>query len=115
MAHLKNLSETNRLAVRIQDRHVVDSYVSDIEELLIFLRALSQKWHTHEETIEQQSESLAYRVLQEHTGSRGRPHFKITQHQLHYLRSLMFSWSSIASLLGVSKTRPDLAVRPVQF
>ena len=39
---LKNLLETNRLAVRIQDRHVVDSYVSDIEEL-IFLRALSQK------------------------------------------------------------------------
>ena len=53
VARLKNLLETNRLAVRIQDRHVVDSYVSDIEELLIFLRALSQKWHTHEETIEQ--------------------------------------------------------------
>ena len=103
VARLKNHLETNRLAVRVQDHHVVDSYVSDIEELLISLRALSQKWHTHEETIEQQFELLAYHVQQEHTGSRGRPRFKITQYQLHYLRSLMFSWSSIASLLGVSR------------
>jgi len=74
-----------------------------MEKLLISLRALSQKWHTHEETIEQQSKLQVYCVSQEHTGSRGRPHFKITQHQLHYLHSLMFSWSSIASLLGVSR------------
>ena len=103
VARLKSHLETNRAAVRIQDRHVVDSYVSDMEELLISLRALSQKWHAHEETIEQQSELLVYRVPQQHTGSRGRPRFKITQHQLHYLRALMFSWSSIASLLGVSR------------
>ena len=36
-----------------------------MEELLICLRALSQKWQAHEETIEQQSELLVYRVLQE--------------------------------------------------
>ena len=53
--------------------------------------------------MEQQSELLVYRVLQERTGSRGRPRFIITQHQLHYLRSQMFSWSSIASLIGVSR------------
>ena len=53
--------------------------------------------------MEQQSELLVYGVLQEHTGSKGRPRFIITQHQLHYLRSQMFSWSSIASLIGVSR------------
>ena len=74
-----------------------------MEKLLISLRALSQKWHTHEETIEQQSKLIVYRVSQEHTGSRGRLRFKITPHQLHYLRLLMFLWSSIASLLGVSR------------
>ena len=65
VAHLKNHLEMNRLAVHMQDRHmhVVDSYVGDLKELLISLRPLSQKWHTHEETIEQQSELLAYRVF----------------------------------------------------
>ena len=67
------------------------------------LESTVSKWQAHEETIEQQSELLVYCVLQERTGSRGRPRFIITQHQLHYLRSQMFSWSSIASLLGVSR------------
>ena len=103
VARLKDHLETNRAAVCIHNRYIIDGYVSDMEELLICLRALSQKWQAHEKTKEQQSELLVYRVLQEHTGSRGRPRFIITQHQLHYLRSQMFSWSSIASLIGVSR------------
>ena len=35
--------------------------------------------------------------------SRGRPRFDISQSQLEYLASLSFSWSEIASLLGVSR------------
>ena len=78
VARLKDHLETNRAAVRIRNRYIIDGYVSDMEELFICLKALSQKWQAHEETMEQQSELLVYHVLQEHTGSRGRPHFIIT-------------------------------------
>ena len=44
---------------------------------------------------------------------RGRPKFDITQEQIEYLRYLSFSWSSISSLLGVS--RMTLYRRKKQF
>ena len=36
-------------------------------------------------------------------GARGRPRFDISESQLVYLSSLSFSWTQIASLLGVSR------------
>ena len=34
----------------------------------------------------------------------GRPHFDISSDQIHYLRSLSFSWTQISCLLGVSRS-----------
>lgn len=36
-------------------------------------------------------------------GARGRPPFDISRDQLEYLSSLSFSWTQIASILGVSR------------
>ena len=37
------------------------------------------------------------------TGARGRPRFDVNADQLEYLESLSFSWTDIASMLGVSR------------
>ena len=51
-----------------------------------------------------QSSLYAYRCPQSRVpGVRGRPRFDITKDQLEYLASLSFSWTQIASILGVSK------------
>lgn len=52
---------------------------------------------------EELSTSTAYRVPQEATSGRSRPRFDISIDQIEYLRSLSFTWTDIASLLGVSR------------
>ena len=49
------------------------------------------------------SRDFSYQVSTEFTGERDRPRFNIQREQLLYLSSLGFSWTSIASLLGVSR------------
>ncbi len=46
---------------------------------------------------------MQYRAPVLHSGRRGRPSFIIEKEQLLYLRSASFSWSSISTLLGVSR------------
>ena len=45
----------------------------------------------------------SFEVSAEYTGERGRPRFDVQRDQLLYLSSLGFSWTSIASILGVSR------------
>ena len=46
---------------------------------------------------------MAYRAPSEDALRRGRPRFSVTADQLIYLRSIHFTWTDIASLLGVSR------------
>ena len=45
----------------------------------------------------------AYRAPLIRLAGRGRPTFDISREQLEYLASLLFTWSQIAALLGVSR------------
>ena len=49
------------------------------------------------------SESMRYRVEVSQSADRGRPRFLISRDQLEYLRSLSFTWTEIATLIGVSR------------
>ena len=73
--------------------------ISDLHRLNNILSSLLSRWQTYEES----TESISYSVPQEIPSRRGRPKFLIYRDQLEYLRSLSFSWTEIASLLGVSR------------
>ena len=47
--------------------------------------------------------AVSYRAVNVVSHQRGRPRFEITKEQLLFLSSLSFTWSDIASLLGVSR------------
>lgn len=49
------------------------------------------------------AESMSYRVEVTKSIGRGRSHFLISRDQLEYLRSLSFTWTNIAALIGVSR------------
>ena len=46
---------------------------------------------------------LSYPPEMATSGHRGRPRFEVNLEQLQYLKSLFFTWSEIAALLGVSR------------
>ena len=46
--------------------------------------------------------SSSYHAPLAHSSERGRPKFEISMEQLLYLRSMCFTWTQIAKILGVS-------------
>ena len=74
----------------------------DVGALLESLQSVLREWQHYTSFFDRASTS-AYTAPVEHSGGRGRPHFLISEDQLHYLRSMNFTWSEIAALLGVSR------------
>ena len=102
VTHLRNYLEAH--TSRSESGRIISAYITDMNELLECLRELSLEWLKYLDFKERMSASFAYRVTAQHDGSRrGRPRFSIHQDQLEYLRSLSFTWSDIATLLGVSR------------
>lgn len=75
---------------------------TDVGALLESLQSVLREWQHYTSFFDRASTS-AYTAPVEHSGGRGRPHFLISEDQLHYLRSMNFTWSEIAALLGVSR------------
>ena len=96
-----------------ENRQVFCHYGNEVESLLSCLRELCRRWLEYVEVREEVSASAAYRVSQQAPSGRGRPCFDISVHQLKYLRSLSFTWTDIAALLGVS--RMTIFRRRVEF
>ena len=72
--------------------------------LLTFLHSLGHEWQHYINVQERISDSLRYSVsVSQSVSGRGRPRFTVLKDQLEYLRSLSFTWTEIASLLGVSR------------
>ena len=67
------------------------------------LTSLLQQWQEYSDRIDAEVSIVRYSAPLHHHGDRGRPAFSISRQQLEYLRSLSFSWTEIASLLGVSR------------
>ena len=101
--HLKEHIEDGLTSMNEQNHHIVIPYVQDIEDLLQCLRPLAQEWQKYLDFKERHANAVAYRSSLEHTANRGRPRFIVSREQLLYLLSLSFTWTEIASLLGVSR------------
>lgn len=78
------------------------SVAEKIEELVGCCRQIEHEWESYIDTLES-SEQYSYQASVVLRGRRGRPRFVIQREQLLYLASLGFSWTSISSLLGVSR------------
>ena len=84
------------------DSSVLSRCVHDLHQLTDILSSLLDLWHRYEESTAS-LEDVSYSTPTDHSGRRGRPRFQIYGDQLEYLRSLSFTWTEIASLLGVSR------------
>ena len=73
-------------------------------ELKRSLRTILNEWEHYNDTLTAGTGALsaAYLVETIGTGLRGRPRFQVQKEQLEYLSSLGFTWTVIATLLGVS-------------
>ena len=108
-----HLEHHRRLPGNRESERVLGIYVSEIESLVTCLQELCRKWLEYRDMQEELSTSTAYRVPQDVSSGRGRPRFDISIDQIEYLRSLSFTWTDIASLLGVS--RMTIFRRRVEF
>lgn len=86
------------------DAVCIESYNQMCGELVHILSSLLLIWKEYESNIHCISNGTAYSAPREHTGRRGRPKFVISKEQLLYLKSANFSWTSIAQLIGASRT-----------
>lgn len=85
------------------DEDIIEEYMSNLECLVECLRWMQDRWLGYED-VSVMAERFRYRYQVESTvRGRGRPQFNITKKQLLHLSSLNFTWSEIASLLGVSR------------
>ena len=84
------------------NRVIIDQYNTQLTELLHCMEALCDKWSEYCDEVVRPNVSHAYRTPTECFGSRDHPRLCITRNQLQYLRSLTFTWSEIASIIGVS-------------
>ena len=78
-------------------------YRSVVASLLEISQSLSQRSEARIDHIRASRAAYAYQSDTVGDGRRGRPRFDVSKDQLEYLSSLSFTWTEIASLLGVSR------------
>lgn len=78
---------------------IISDYVLLLEEIFQYLRRTAQEWDLHLDEIDLNFSYLAPTIR----CSIGRPRFDISRDQLEYLSSMSFTWTRIASMLGVSR------------
>ena len=98
---------TNRVdeEVRGDSNHTLFQVYRVLSDMVGRLKSLRRLWSEQLDNLASLFDLVRYRapyVTPETTGI-GRPRFDITSNQLDYLRSLSFSWTEIAHLLGVSR------------
>lgn len=79
---------------------------NDLDELVSHLTTIRAQWLGYKEVLSSLGDAnhLAYQVQQSSTHQRGRPSFIVSQDEIEYLLWMSFSWSEIASLLGISRS-----------
>lgn len=79
-------------------------YLSTLQQLIISCRGLAAEWEAYIDSLHSNPYPDCYQApLIYRQNFRGRPPFQISEDQLHYLASLSFTWSEIATLLNVSR------------
>ena len=98
-------------SVGLEDEsEIIDILQGQLSQLLDCVREISVEWQAHFAQIQMNSGTMnqqggvSFQVTTTRaTQGPGRPRFNITKEQLECLSSLLFSWSQIATLLGVSR------------
>ena len=85
-----------------EEEDTLQYYQEELSTIVNNLRGISREWSLRMDQYDEERESTSYRphLLDAPTG--GRPKFDISKEQLEYLRSMNFSWTQIAELMGVS-------------
>ena len=86
--------------VSADERDAINFYQPILKDLLQCLEALSVQWSEYCDQVGRPDILRAYCVHVDDVNGRGRPRLCVT---LEYLTSLSFTWSEIASVLGVSR------------
>ena len=87
-----------------EEREIVTSYCSDISELISALRELLADWSLYQDRLDSNASDQGFRFeVVRLPARRGRPPFGIWRSQLEYLHSLGFTWTEMATLLGISR------------
>ena len=95
----------------------IEDYYRSTEELVSALKDILKKWQDYEGVLEATLESrplTAHQLPVVGVGP-GRPRFEISKEQLQYLSSLGFSWTEVASLLGVSRMTIYRCIHNIMF
>ncbi len=95
---------TNNQPTDEDSRGTWSDYLSILRQLVDSCRSLSSQWDVYIDTVQSHPHPYNYLpplVHQQH--ARGRPSFDISRDQLVYLYSLCFTWTEIATLLGISR------------
>ena len=87
---------------------VATHYSAMFAELLGCLWGMYNEWSVYLEHYHLNRRASSYSVPVVQANPTGRPTFLISESQLQYLRSLGFSWSQIADILGVSCTTNNI-------
>lgn len=84
---------------------LISDFISMLDVVYQYLKSTAHEWDLYLDEIYQHSHSAMYLAptLSESQRRRGRPRFDISCDQLEYLSSMSFSWTKIASMLGVSR------------
>ena len=85
IAHLKDHLESSLVLVQPEYRDIVTGYKNTMENLVMYLRGLSEELHRYIATMEHVSESLRYRAVTNNNVGRGQPRFIISKEQLENL------------------------------
>ena len=87
-----------------EEREIAASYCRSISELISCLQTILSDWYMYQDTLDSDSLAQGFQFAVIHVpGRRGRPPFGIRRSQLEYLHSLGFTWTEMATLLGVSR------------
>ena len=85
----------------------VATYCTSLDALIVYLRQQLHRWDVYMDSANISSvspSSISYSLPLHRVSRVGRPKFEASKDQLEYLHSMMFNWTKIAAMLGVSRT-----------
>ena len=82
---------------------IIMRYGTELQSLVDCLMDIQFLWMRYREMLDARVDDFSFQVDTTRTLCRGRLRFNVSKQQLEYLSSLGFSWTEVASLLGVSR------------
>ena len=85
----------------------IATYCTSLDALIVYLRQQLHRWDVYMDSANISSvspSSISYSLPLHRVSRVGRPKFEASKDQLEYLHSMMFNWTKIAAMLGVSRT-----------